>query len=324
MVGRLLCAAVALLMLAGGAHSETFPSRAIQMVIPFAAGGPTDLLGRVMAERMSQSLGQPVVVENVTGAGGMLGTQKVAQAKPDGYTFVLGTVGTHAVNQTLYKKPLYNAAADFEPVALVAEVPLVLITRKDLPPTNLQEFVAYAKANQAKMNFGSAGNGSAVHLGCLLLNATIGTDVQHVPYRGSAPAMQDLVGGQIDFMCDIVSTALPQIQAKAVKALAMLSKTRAASLPDVPTADEQGLENFEAYTWNAFFYPKGTPGPIVAKLRDATLEAMHAPSVKQRFDDLSISLVSDDKTTPDYLRGFVRSEIEKWAAPIKASGVTVD
>jgi tripartite-type tricarboxylate transporter receptor subunit TctC len=324
MTGRLLCAAGALLMLAGAAHGETFPSRAIQMVIPFAAGGPTDLLGRVMAERMSQSLGQPVVVENVTGAGGMLGTQKVAQAKPDGYTFVLGTVGTHAVNQTLYKKPLYNAAADFEPVALVAEVPLVLITRKDLPPTNLQEFVAYAKANQAKMNFGSAGNGSAVHLGCLLLNATIGTDVQHVPYRGSAPATQDLVGGQIDFMCDIVSTALPQIQAKAVKALAMLSKTRAASLPDVPTAEEQGLKDFEAYTWNAFFYPKGTPGPIVARLREATLDAMHAPSVKQRFDDLSISLVSDDKTTPDYLRGFVTSEIEKWAAPIKASGVTVD
>src|SRR3954453_9444585 len=170
-----------------------------------------------MAERMSQTLGQSVVVENVTGAGGMLGTQKVAQAKPDGYTFVLGTVGTHAVNQTLYKKPLYSAATDFEPVALVAEVPLVLITKKDLPPNNLQEFIAYTKANQAKMNFASAGNGSAVHLGCLLLNATIGTAVQHVPYRGSAPAMQDIVGGTIDFMCDIVSTAQAQIQGKSVK-----------------------------------------------------------------------------------------------------------
>jgi tripartite-type tricarboxylate transporter receptor subunit TctC len=324
MRSRLRWAAAALLMLAGSARGETFPTRAIQMVIPFAAGGPTDLLGRVMAERMTQTLGQAVVVENVTGAGGMLGTQKVAQAKPDGYTFILGTVGTHAVNQTLYKKPLYNAASDFEPVALVAEVPLVLITRKDLSPNNLQEFVAYAKANQGKMNFGSAGNGSAVHLGCLLLNATIGTDVQHVPYRGSAPAMQDLVGGQIDFMCDIVSTALPQIQAKAVKALAMLSKTRATTLPDVPTADEQGLKDFEAYTWNAFFYPKGTPEPIVAKLREATLDAMHTTSVKQRFADLSISLVSDDKTTPDYLRDFVKAEIGKWAAPIKASGVTVD
>jgi tripartite-type tricarboxylate transporter receptor subunit TctC len=320
----LLSAAGALVALAGAAAAQTFPQKAIQMVIPFAAGGPTDLLGRVMAERMSQTLGQPVVVENVTGAGGMLGTQKVAQAKPDGYTFILGTVGTHAVNQTLYKKPLYNAATDFEPVALVAEVPLVLITKKDLPPNNLQEFIAYTKANQAKMNFGSAGNGSAVHLGCLLLNATIGTDVQHVPYRGSAPAMQDLVGGQVDFMCDIVSTAQAQIQAKAVKALAMLSKTRSASLPDIPTADEQGLKDFEAYTWNAFFYPKGTPAPIAAKLREATLEAMATPSVKQRFDELSISLVSTDRTTPEYLRKFVQSEIEKWAAPIKKSGVTVD
>jgi tripartite-type tricarboxylate transporter receptor subunit TctC len=320
----LLSAAGALVALAGAAAAQTFPQKAIQMVIPFAAGGPTDLLGRVMAERMSQTLGQPVVVENVTGAGGMLGTQKVAQAKPDGYTFILGTVGTHAVNQTLYKKPLYNAATDFEPVALVAEVPLVLITKKDLPPNNLQEFIAYTKANQAKMNFASAGNGSAVHLGCLLLNSVIGTDVQHVPYRGSAPAIQDLVGGQVDFMCDIVSTAQAQIQAKAVKALAMLSKTRSASLPDIPTADEQGLKDFEAYTWNAFFYPKGTPAPIAAKLREATLEAMATPSVKQRFDELSISLVSTDRTTPEYLRKFVQSEIEKWAAPIKKSGVTVD
>jgi tripartite-type tricarboxylate transporter receptor subunit TctC len=320
----ILRGAAALLALAVPAAAQTFPSKPIQMVIPFAAGGPTDLLGRVMAERMSQTLGQTVVVENVTGAGGMLGTQKVAQGKPDGYSFVLGTVGTHAVNQTLYKKPLYNAATDFEPVALVAEVPLVLITRKDLPAGTLPEFIAYAKANQAKMNFASAGNGSATHLGCLLLNAAIGTDIQHVPYRGSAPAMQDLVGGSVDFMCDIVSTAQAQIQAKAVKAPAMLAKTRSASLPDVPTADEQGLKGFEAYTWNAFFYPKGTPQPIVAKLREATLEAMGNPSVKQRFDELSIALVSNDRTTPEYLGRFVRSEIEKWAIPIKRSGVTVD
>jgi len=321
---NLLCAAALMVAVSGGASAQSFPQKPIQMVIPFAAGGPTDLLGRVMAERMSQTIGQTVIVENVTGAGGMLGAQKVAQAKPDGYTFVLGTVGTHAVNQTLYKKPLYNAASDFEPVALVAEVPLVLVTRKELPPNNLQEFIAYAKQNQAKMNFASAGNGSAVHLGCLLLNSVVGLDVQHVPYRGSAPAMQDLIGGQVDYMCDIVSTAQAQIQAKAVKALAMLSKRRSPSLPDVPTADEQGLKDFEAYTWNAFFYPKGTPAPIVDKLREATLEAMANPSVKQRFDELGISLVSADRTTPDYLRKFVVSEIEKWAAPIKKSGVTVD
>jgi tripartite-type tricarboxylate transporter receptor subunit TctC len=294
------------------------------MVVPFAAGGPTDVLGRVMAERMSQNLGQTVVVDNVTGAGGMLGAQRVAQAKPDCYTFVLGTVGTHAVNQTLYKKPLYNAATDFEPVALIAEVPLVLITRKDLPPNNLQEFIAYAKKNQDKMNFGSAGNGSAVHLGCLLLNAAIGTDVQHVPYRGTGPAMQDLTGGRIDFLCEVMSTAMPQIQGKAVKALAILSKTRSPALPDLPTADEQGLKGFEAYTWNAFFLPKGAPEPIVKRLREATLEAMATPVVRQRLAELGVSLVAAERTTPEYLAGFVRSEIEKWAAPIKASGVTVE
>jgi tripartite-type tricarboxylate transporter receptor subunit TctC len=321
---RLLGTAVALLALAGPASAQSWPTRPVTMTIPFAAGGPTDVLGRIFAERMSQILGQTVVVDNVTGAGGMLGAQKVAQAKPDGYNFLLGTVGTHAVNQTLYKKPLYHASSDFEPVALVAEVPLVLVTRKDLPPNNLQEFIAYVKANQSKMNFGSAGNGSAVHLGCLLLNSAMGTDVQHVPYRGSAPAMADLAAGQVDFMCDIVSTALPQIRAGNVKALAMLSKSRSPALPELPTADEQGLKDFEAYTWNAFFLPKGTPAPIVQRLREAAVEAMNSPALRKRLEELSVSLVAPERTTPEYLERFVKSEIEKWAVPIKASGVTVD
>jgi tripartite-type tricarboxylate transporter receptor subunit TctC len=321
---RLLGTAAALLALAGPASAQSWPTRPVTMVIPFAAGGPTDVLGRIFAERMSQILGQTVVVDNVTGAGGMLGAQKVAQAKPDGYSFLLGTVGTHAVNQTLYKKPLYNAAADFEPVALVAEVPLVLVTRKDLPPNSLQEFIAYAKANQGKMNFGSAGNGSAVHLGCLLLNSAMGTDVQHVPYRGSAPAMADLAAGQVDFMCDIVSTALPQIRAGNVKALAMLAKARSPALPELPTADEQGLKGFEAYTWNAFFLPKGTPAAIVQRLREAAVEAMQAPALRQRLADLSVTLAAPERTTPEYLAQFVKSEIEKWAVPIRSSGVTVD
>jgi tripartite-type tricarboxylate transporter receptor subunit TctC len=321
---RLLGTAVALLALAGPASAQSWPTRPVTMTIPFAAGGPTDVLGRIFAERMSQILGQTVVVDNVTGAGGMLGAQKVAQAKPDGYNFLLGTVGTHAVNQTLYKKPLYHASSDFEPVALVAEVPLVLVTRKDLPPNNLQEFIAYVKANQSKMNFGSAGNGSAVHLGCLLLNSAMGTDVQHVPYRGSAPAMADLAAGQVDFMCDIVSTALPQIRAGNVKALAMLSKSRSPALPELPTADEQGLKDFEAYTWNAFFLPKDTPAPIVQRLREAAVEAMNSPALRHRLEELSVSLVAPERTTPEYLAGFVKSEIEKWAVPIKSSGVTVD
>lgn len=324
MLKRLLGTAVALLALAGPASAQSWPTRPVTMIIPFAAGGPTDVLGRIFAERMSQVLGQTVVVDNVTGAGGMLGAQKVAQAKPDGYSFLLGTVGTHAVNQTLYKKPLYNAVADFEPVALVAEVPLVLVTRKDLPPNSLQEFIAYAKANQGKMNFGSAGNGSAVHLGCLLLNSAMGTDVQHVPYRGSAPAMADLAAGQVDFMCDIVSTALPQIRAGNVKALAMLAKARSPALPELPTADEQGLKGFEAYTWNAFFLPKGTPAAIVQRLHEAAVEAMQAPALRQRLADLSVTLAAPERTTPEYLAQFVKSEIEKWAVPIRSSGVTVD
>ncbi|MDB5589634.1 tripartite tricarboxylate transporter substrate-binding protein [Enterovirga sp.] len=309
---------------AHGALAQDWPTRPITMVIPFAAGGPTDVLGRVMAERMSQTLGQQVIVENVGGAGGMTGSQRVKTAQPDGYSFLLGTVGTHAQNQTLYKRPLYDAAKDFMPVALIAEVPLILVTRKDMPAKTFPEFADYVKANQAKLNFASAGNGSAVHLGCLLLNAAMGVTVQHVPYRGSAPAMTDLQGGRADYMCEIVSTALPQIEGGAIKAVATLTKTRSPVLPDLPTADEQGLKGFEAYTWNAFFLPNGTPAAVAKKLQDATLEAMDNPAVKKRLEGLGATLVSADRRTPDYLAKFIESEVAKWAAPIKASGVTIE
>jgi tripartite-type tricarboxylate transporter receptor subunit TctC len=320
-IGALLAG---LLTLAAPASAQTWPTRPVSMVIPFAAGGPTDVLGRVMAQRMTEILGQQVVVENVGGAGGMIGVQRVARADPDGYQFVLGTVGTHAQNQTLYKKPLYNAATDFLPVALIAEVPLILITRKDFPAANLREFIAYAKQNQAKMTYGSAGAGSATHLGCVLLDSAIGTKIQHVPYRGTGPAMQDLAAGRIDFLCEIVTTALPQIQGNAVKALATLTKARSSVLPDLPTADEQGLTGFEAYTWNAFFLPKGTPEPIAKRLHDATVEAMDSAAVKERLSGLGASLVAPERRSPEYLAKFVQSEIEKWAAPIKASGVSVE
>ncbi len=315
----------AMLALTGTAGAQQdWPTRPVTMVIPFAAGGPTDVLGRVMAERMSQILGQQVVVENVGGAGGMTGSQRVAKTAPDGSSFVLGTVGTHAQNQTLYKKPAYDSVNDFAPVALIAEVPLVLITRKDFPAGNLQEFTKYAKENQGKMTFGSAGAGSATHLGCVLLNSAIGLDISHVPYRGTGPAMQDLAGGRIDYMCEIVTTALPQIQGGSVKALATMTKTRSPVLPDLPTAQEQGLKDFEAYTWNAFFLPKGTPDPIVKKLHDATVQAMETPAVKERLQGLGASLVTPERRSPDYLGNFVKSEIEKWAAPIKASGVSME
>jgi tripartite-type tricarboxylate transporter receptor subunit TctC len=315
----------AILMLTGAAGAQgEWPTRPVTMVIPFAAGGPTDVLGRVMAERMSQILGQQVVVENVGGAGGMTGSQRVARAAPDGSSFVLGTVGTHAQNQTLYKKPAYDAASDFAPAAFIAEVPLVLITRKDFPANTLQDFIKYAKENQGKMTFGSAGAGSATHLGCVLLNSAMGVDISHVPYRGTGPAMQDLAGGRIDYMCEIVTTALPQIEGGAVKAIATLTKARSPVLPKLATADEQGLKDFEAYTWNAFFLPKGTPEPIIKKLHEASVQAMETPAVKDRLQGLGASLVAPERRSPDYLANFVRSEIEKWAVPIKASGVSME
>jgi tripartite-type tricarboxylate transporter receptor subunit TctC len=293
------------------------------MVIPFAAGGPQDVLGRIIAQGMGEALGQQVIVENVGGAGGMSGSVRVAQATPDGYTFVLGSVGTHAQNQTLYKRPLYDAAADFTPVALVAETPITLLTRKDLPPNNFREFVAYAKANQAKMQYGSGGAGSATHLGCVVLNSTIGVEVTHVPYRGNAPAMQDLTGGRLDYLCEAVVTAKPQIDGNTVKAMAILTKERAAVLPNLPTALEQGSD-VQAYTWSAVFLPKGAPDAIVQKLNGAILRTMKTPALRDRMVSLGATVVSDDRATPQYLGQFVKSEITKWAAPIKASGVSID
>jgi tripartite-type tricarboxylate transporter receptor subunit TctC len=306
------------------AKAQDFPTRSMTMVIPFAAGGPTDILGRVIAGRMSEVLGQTVVVENIGGAGGMTGSARVANATPDGYQFVLGTVGTHAQGQTLYKNPLYNAVTDFTPVILIANVPIVLETRKDLPVNNFKEFVAYAKENQAKMQFGSAGAGSATHLGCVLLNYVIGVDITHVPYRGTGPALQDLEGGRIDYLCDIITTAKPPIDGGTVKGLAIFDSKRSPALPDVPTAAEQGTPNLIAYTWNAIFLPKGTAEPIVKKLHDAALEAMHTPSVHDRLTSLGAEIVSDSDATPQHLGDLVKSEIAKWAGPIKASGVTVE
>jgi tripartite-type tricarboxylate transporter receptor subunit TctC len=273
---------------------------------------------------MGGILGQQFVIENVGGAGGMIGSARVAQAAPDGYTLGLGTVGTHAQNQTLYKKPLYQAETDFAPVALMAELPLVLIVRKDLPVSNLKEFVAYAKANQAKMQFGSAGAGSATHMGCVLLNYVLGTSITHIPYPGTGPAMSDLIAGRIDFLCDIITTAKPQIDGNSVKPIAIMTKTRSPALPNVPTTAEQGQPKLEAYTWNAFFLPKATPADVVKKMNETTLQAMKDPAVRTRLEGLGAVFVSDDRTTPAYLRKFVHDEVEKWAAPIKASGIVVE
>jgi tripartite-type tricarboxylate transporter receptor subunit TctC len=312
-------------LLAGiaAASAQTFPTKPMTMIIPFAAGGPADVFARIIAVRMSELLGQQVVIENIGGAGGMTGSKRVADAPPDGYTFVIGTVGTHAQGQTLYKKPLYNAATDFTPAGLLAEVPLVLITRKDLPAKDFKEFAAYAKANQGKMQFGSAGAGAATHLGCVVLNVTIGVDITHVPYRGTGPAMQDLVGGRIDYLCEAISTAKPQIDGGAIKALAILTKERSPVLPDLQTAIEQGSD-VQAYTWYGVFLPKGTPQAIVQKLNAAATEAVKTPAVRARLQEIGVQVVADNRMAPQYLGQFVKDEIEKWAAPIKASGVTIE
>jgi len=294
------------------------------MVVPFAAGGAFDVMGRVLTPRLSEGLGRQVIVENIGAAAGIVGTNRVAKAAPDGYTFLLGSVGTHAYNPTLYKKLPYNPATDFAPVALFAEQPMVLITRKDFPAGNLQEFIAYAKANGAKLQYGSAGVGSTTHLGCALLNAAAGIDTTHVPYRGGGPVMADLIAGQVHYMCSNSAGALPQIASGTLKGIALLARSRSSLLPSLATAHEQGLVDFEAITWNAFFLPKGTPAAIVKKLNDAVIEAMNAPAVKDRMQELGVDLVAPDRRSPGYLQKFVESEIAKWAGPIKAAGISMD
>jgi tripartite-type tricarboxylate transporter receptor subunit TctC len=294
------------------AAAQDWPTRPVTLVIPFAAGGPLDTIGRILAQRLSEVLGQQVIVENVGGAGGMNGAARVARAAPDGYQFVLGNVGTHAGNQTFYQHPLYNAATDFAPVMLVSETAFVLLVRKDLPANDLPEFIAYAKVNQATMQFGSGGAGSATHLACELLNTAIGIIVTHVPYRGGAPAMQDLIAGRIDYQCPDTPLAIAQIEGKTVKPIAVLTRDRSPSLPDLASAHEQGLTGFEASNWSALFFPKGTPASIVQKLHDATVAAIETPSVRARMREIGADLVAPQRRSPDYLKKFVETEIEKW------------
>jgi tripartite-type tricarboxylate transporter receptor subunit TctC len=241
------------------ARADSYPSRPITMVVPFAAGSAFDVLGRIVAARMSELLGQQVIIENTTGAAGIIGVSRVANAAPDGYTFLFGSIGTHAYNQTIYKRPRYDAIADFAPVALFAEQPMVLVARKDFPASTLTEFANYAKANAAHLQFGSAGAGTTTHLGCALLNSAIGVNVTHVPYRGGGPALNDVIGGQIDYYCANIGGPVQVIKAKQVKALATLSRVRSPVLPDLPTAHEQGLTDFDVVTWNAFSCRKGRP-----------------------------------------------------------------
>jgi tripartite-type tricarboxylate transporter receptor subunit TctC len=320
-VGALLACS---LVLPGAAGAQDWPARPITMVVPFAAGGPIDVVARIITPRMSELLGQQLVVDNIPGAGGMVGASRVSKTSPDGYTILLGNQGTHTYNQFIYKNPLYNPVTAFAPGGLVVSNTKVLVVRKDLPVKTLPEFVAYAKANQAQMSYGSAGGGSATHIGCVLLNAKMGTNIIHVPYRGAGPAMQDLMAGRIDFMCDIVSTALAQIRGDTVRAIATMSTSRVAVLPDLPTALEQGLPDVDADGWNGFFFPKGTPEAIIARVNAATTETLDTPVVRKRIEDLGLFVPKAEERGSDFLAKLVVSELDKWGPPIKAAGVSAD
>ena len=307
----------------GPASAQSWPTRPVTMVVGFAAGGGTDVLGRIIGRRLSEVLGQQVIIENVGGAGGMLGSSRVAKSPPDGYTFVLGS-RADAINQTLYKKPLYDLRTDLMPVVLIADQPTVLIARPDIPAANLQELIAYTKKNQDTVKFASAGAGSTGHLDCVRFNTAIGVKITHVPYRGGGPAMQDLIAGRVDYICTLTATAVPQIESNLVKAIAVFTPNRAPMLAKLATAKEQGFGDMEASTWFGFFVPKGTPAGVIQRLRDATAEAMNTPSVQEQLLKSGALVVAPERRSTEYFRQFVESEIAKNAEPIKATGISME
>jgi tripartite-type tricarboxylate transporter receptor subunit TctC len=292
-------------------------------VVPTAAGGGADIVGRILAARLSEILGQPVVIENVGNA--VAATNRIAKGTPDGYHFNLGGTAHLAFHPTLYKTPVYNARTDFAPVALVVEQPYFLVARIDFPANNLQEFIAYARVNQSKLQYGSgAGTGSGNHMACELINAAIGVKVTHVPYRDIGPLTQDMIAGRIDYQCPLPGTMIPLILTNKVKGIATLGRGRLAALPLLASASEQGIADFEAPAWWAFFMPRGTPEAIVRKFNAATLATLETPVVQQRLSAVAASVVAPDRRSPEYLQNFVLSEIEKWAVPIKASGTLIE
>jgi tripartite-type tricarboxylate transporter receptor subunit TctC len=310
-----------MLAAAGPVAAQAWPTRAVTLVVPFGVGSGSDLIARVLAARMSELLGQTVVIENVSGAGGMTAASRVAHGSPDGYQFVLGSVDTLAINQTLYKKPLYNAATDFAPIGLVTDQAMVLIARKDLPANDMKEFIAYAKENHDKMQFASGGVGSGSHLTCARINAAIGVDVTHVSYRGSAQAMQDLFAGRIDYYCSLAAAAVGPIESKQAKAIAILTRDRSPLFPGLTSADEQGLTGFHANFWSGLFLPKGTPEPIVQKLSEVTMETLNTPAVVEKLLKIGVTVMPPEQRTPHAAQTFVESEIKNWESVIKASGV---
>ena len=304
------------------ATAQTWPSRYLTMVVPFGAGSASDTVGRILAARLSEVLGQQMIVENVVGGGGMVGVSRVAKAAPDGYQVVLGAVDTFAQSQYLFKKPVINPLADFVPAGLVVEQSLVLVVRKDLPVNNVREFADYVKANQGKMTFGSAGVGAGPYLACAMVTAAIGaTSVTHVPYRSSAPALQDLVAGTIDYYCPISVAAMPLIAAKSAKVLAVLTRERSPLFPDLPTAAEQGLDMVDGYYWMALFLPKNTPEPVVATLNKAIGATLDTPAVQARLKDIATAPAPAGKRSTAFLQKYVETETVKWAGIMRAAAV---
>jgi tripartite-type tricarboxylate transporter receptor subunit TctC len=279
---------------------------------------------RIQAQRMSELLGQTIVTENIGAAGGTVGSLRVAKAAPDGYTFLIGNSGTHAYSQTLYKKQPYNAATDFDAVGMMTESPRALIARKNIPANNLKEFIAYLKANVKTAQFGSAGVGAGTHIPCVLFNMAIGADITHIPYRGEAPVVQDLIGGRIDYMCATIQTGSALVNQGSVKGIAVMSEQRVPISPEIPTTGEQGLPGVEANVWNAFFVPKGTPAPIVRKLNKAMSDTLDDALIHKRLEELGLVIVPPARRTPEYLAKFLPEDIARWGKVIQAAGISAD
>jgi len=320
---RMLLASLALAVLAPVAHAQDYPNRAITIIVPFAAGGPTDTVTRLVAQSMGKSLGTPIIVENAAGAGGTIGVEKVAKAKPDGYTLLLMHIGI-STSPSLYRNLRYDPQKDLEPVGLVTDVPMTLIARKDFPPKDLKDLIAYVKANKDKVTYANAGVGAASHLCGMLFMAAIQTDLTTVPYKGTGPAMTDLMGGQVDFLCDQTTNTTPQIKGGKVKAYAVTTLKRVPSLPDLPTVDEAGIKGFEVAVWHGLWAPAATPKPVVDKLTAALQAAIKDPGVVAKFAELGSEPVPAAKATPAALRAHLKAEIEKWSPIIRKAGIYAD
>ncbi len=307
-----------LAMAASAAFAQGYPNKPITMIVPFAAGGPTDVIARIVGENMSRTLGQPIIVENVAGAGGTTGITRAAKSTPDGYTIAMGHMGTHGAAPGLYPNIGYDPQTDFVPIGLAAGTPIVIVARKDLPVKDLKEFMAYAKANEKTINNANAGSGSVSHITCILLHEMLKIDPNSVPYRGTGPALTDLVSGKVDYLCDQIVSVSSQVSGGAVKGLAIATPERSPSLPDVPTTKEAGLPDFQVSAWNAVFAPKGTPADVAAKLNDALVKALTDPATRKKLEDLGGVVPNAAGASPAALAALVKSENERWIPLLKA------